>query len=632
MEYLADPETELLDDDQELKIPDLEGLLEEGGGSVKETIDLCEYLNDAGKRYTGVPDLTAHLKDAHPLRKRCKEQIGQVLYTAKKTPLKESVDVSDKDIDKLYDLGECGPKSAALVRDLGWAAKDSKDKVFDSIDAMGAALKERGEEYRRNRKIEKMGLRDYLNSEGCPAFVPGWGVTSATVTTGDVNTLYRIEGSGPGTIALLNSLEAQKKKFEDYPSLLAACKQTSAIRRAELAQMLSYSKVSVIPKPLKGATGTSHEIIRIAEESYSGPAAPYHTRELTSKGVRVDDSDELIPLIRKLHYSKKDAPVGGLSVEEGIHGLGEGSAGRIVNQKLKEKDARILEDVEALMEYLASEECLMMNECKELEPEELKHLLNAGHSLKETLNLCKYLNFRCHHFDTVPDLTEAIKEARLHTFTTKRTLKEMISSTMNHILPGWGEHILTHEVDFIFDECNCGLAILSYLRELVDGRKEFRTKEALVEQVKEMHQAAVAKRLVDVANIRDWLRGRHGEKCKLWATSIQASVDPTVRQTRTLFRIEGSNYGTAALLRAMQMHGKKTYDSVPAFLEGARAFSAEKHNEIFKMFVEKQGDIFRPPPGKKITVTLEGVAQLCEEIGRAVQQECRDRSRMPSSA
>jgi len=58
---------------------DLEILLEEGKGDVKETIDLLEYLNHAGKHYISVPDLTSHLNDAIPMRKEVKEQMKKII-------------------------------------------------------------------------------------------------------------------------------------------------------------------------------------------------------------------------------------------------------------------------------------------------------------------------------------------------------------------------------------------------------------------------------------------------------------------------------------------------------------------------------------------------------------------------
>lgn len=287
-------------------------------------------------------------------------------------------------------------------------------------------------------------------------------------------------------------------------------------------------------------------------------------------------------------------------------------AGRAYQKAQKEKKQRQKEDVDALIEYFASEECLMMNEVKELEKEDVEHLLDEMNTLRETLNLCKYLNHECHRFDSVPELTDVLVEARLEVGVAKRTMRDMITSTMNHILPGWGQDVMPPEIDEMYNEADCGLAVIPYLRELIDGRKTYKSRDALTSDMTAHHQAQVAQRRKELSTIRDWLHGKHGEPCKLWSGSAKSSPPVEIKQVRELFRIEKSSYGTAALLRGLQMAGK-TADSWPAFMTMARAFSEEKRGQILKSFQEKSGDIFRPQDGKPVVVTPQLVNLLVEE-------------------
>jgi len=151
-------------------------------------------------------------------------------------------------------------------------------------------------------------------------------VKKPEVTTGDVNALYRIENSGPGTIALLNALEVQKKKSDNFPALLGTAKSTSAAKRKEVADNLSSpAGAKLLPLPIKPALQpTSGEVTRLAEESTAGPATIVYLKELEKGPTKVDDTDDLIPILKKMHESRKDVPFVGLSAEEGFAGATKG--------------------------------------------------------------------------------------------------------------------------------------------------------------------------------------------------------------------------------------------------------------------------------------------------------------------
>eukprot|EP00456_Euglypha_rotunda_P037497 TRINITY_DN287_c0_g3_i1.p1 TRINITY_DN287_c0_g3~~TRINITY_DN287_c0_g3_i1.p1 ORF type:complete len:227 (+),score=59.08 TRINITY_DN287_c0_g3_i1:666-1346(+) len=78
--------------------------------------------------------------------------------------------------------------------------------------------------------------------------------------------------------------------------------------------------------------------------------------------------------------------------------------------------------------------------------------------------------------------------------------------------------------------------------------------------------------------------------------------------------------------------GPKTYDGAPEALATERTIDQLKGNEA--IIGADVAEFSKLKPGKSVEVLGESLQVLAvlPEIGRAVQQECRDRSRMPSSA
>jgi len=121
--------------------------------------------------------------------------------------------------------------------------------------------------------------------------------------------------------------------------------------------------------------------------------------------------------------------------------------------------------------------------------------------------------------------------------------------------------------------------------------------------------SSLEKRKQDIISITSWLNNQHGE-CRLWNDGVKGKLNLTPQDIMKLVRIEKTGYGTAALLRDVQMSGKKC-DSLDGLLIEAKAISERKRGEIGKAFDEKKGQIFLQPQG--IKVTPDGVKQLCED-------------------
>jgi len=229
----------------------------------------------------------------------------------------------------------------------------------------------------------------------------------------------------------------------------------------------------------------------------------------------------------------------------------------------------------------------------------------------------KFLDFRCQQYTSIKELYETLQEVRDVTPVTKRVMGEVIIAAPTYRLPGWGQKANHFDLDYIFEESNSGLAILSYLREMLQGTTRYSTKEDLTKAAHAIHEAMVERRKLDLENIRLWLRLEKGEPCKLWNVEGKRIVSSiTMKDVRDLFRIYNSSSGTVALLRCLQLEGKQ-YSKMKDLINRANFFAEENQNQILKHFIEKRNDIFRPfPPEINFEITLADIVLLCEE-GRA---------------
>jgi len=207
-EYLSSPECTLLpvvtDPIKELKTPDLLNLIDAGSG-IDNTIDLLEYLNDAGNKYNNVPEILAHLPEALPKKRKVKERSKALCNDKRNNLLPEPI--HDKDVEDLYDNAQIGPKTALVLRNLL-----DDGQTFPAVEALGEALQAGGYKKKKKDKDVKAAIKDYLNSPNSSAFTPNANKDKKEVTPREVNELWRNEKSGPGTIALLNALEDAGKK------------------------------------------------------------------------------------------------------------------------------------------------------------------------------------------------------------------------------------------------------------------------------------------------------------------------------------------------------------------------------------------------------------------------------------
>eukprot|EP00456_Euglypha_rotunda_P018800 TRINITY_DN16796_c0_g1_i12.p1 TRINITY_DN16796_c0_g1~~TRINITY_DN16796_c0_g1_i12.p1 ORF type:complete len:793 (-),score=225.29 TRINITY_DN16796_c0_g1_i12:27-2366(-) len=165
MNYLRDPDHEVLDPAGSAEIPDVKQLLDEAGG-LKEAVPLCDYLGDEGKSFGSVPEITAALPSARDRREREKKEMKEALNDPK-CKLAGGKPLTDAQIDKLHDDGGAGPHTGTALREL-----EAEGKAFPTPEALAEAVKEKERARKQRRKKDKKALQDYLASPSCDLFTP----------------------------------------------------------------------------------------------------------------------------------------------------------------------------------------------------------------------------------------------------------------------------------------------------------------------------------------------------------------------------------------------------------------------------------------------------------------------------
>jgi len=69
-------------------------------------------------------------------------------------------------------------------------------------------------------------------------------------------------------------------------------------------------------------------------------------------------------------------------------------------------------DIEAMINYLTSPDCELLDECNSLDHEDVRDLLKDAEGLQNGITLCDYLNEDNQNFDSVPDITNALPIAK----------------------------------------------------------------------------------------------------------------------------------------------------------------------------------------------------------------------------
>eukprot|EP00456_Euglypha_rotunda_P018804 TRINITY_DN16796_c0_g1_i28.p1 TRINITY_DN16796_c0_g1~~TRINITY_DN16796_c0_g1_i28.p1 ORF type:complete len:493 (-),score=155.77 TRINITY_DN16796_c0_g1_i28:27-1505(-) len=416
-EYLTGPDCDLFsdakDDAKDMKTPDLFDALEEGKG-LDNTIDLCQYLDEDGKKFATLPDLVKHLKDALPKKRKVKDRMKKLVGDPARGLLPDPSDtgdapVNDKDVEDLYDETKAGPQTAALVRELV-----DDGRKFSSIPELGEALKDAARARKKRQKDDKAALRDYLEDPTCPAFTPEANKDKKEIDPHAINDLYKQEKSGPGTVALLNALEEAPRKAKSVPDLLAAAKDLSAKKRKELQDHLADPKCPAYSdnKAHDVKKDTSPDMTSIlAAESEAGPATLADLKAVEAAGKKVQDTEDLIPLIKAQHKKKKDVPKSSLTAEEKKSGDGVGAASKGFDDAMAKQDP----DGEraALADYLKNPDVGLLDEpARDLSPKDLDAILAEGDgTAKDAIDKCEYLDHDGRRFPAADDLADHLRDA-----------------------------------------------------------------------------------------------------------------------------------------------------------------------------------------------------------------------------
>eukprot|EP00808_Paulinella_micropora_P011659 g82013.t1 len=607
LDYFADPEVDLLSSIDNLTAADVLPIIREAG-SVEEAVDLCEYLNAVGRTFDSGAALAHALEDAEPIRHKVKGEMLKILSDVKKQPLEMKLENLDNTVvDTVYAGAKAGPRTSQHLRHISYdLIKHPEKKKISTLEDLSSQIHIKDQVEKQQRIKEKQAMQSYLNSDEARGLltIPEEG----KVTFKDVNALYRIENSGKGTMALLNVMEAQGKQFAEFHELLEVGKEVSAKARSEALQYLqSEEAMELFIEAPRYATPKIADFVSLVEESACGPAIAMHMKQARFMDLKVEELSDLVPVFVDLHDAKLNATE--VTPEERNAGLG-GSASKSITAKASKMDVSE-EDLEALMEYFSSENCQMMDDVKELEPEDLAHLLNEGNNLAETLALCSYLNYRNAVFKSVPELTEAIKGARAKSTSAKSQAKELLSSS--NVLNGPG--LTMKDFEALYTAAGAGPLILPLVHELVEeNNRQFDSVEALGQELKKRYESLVAERRKHLEAVQSWLEKKHGG-CRLWKGDPKAMGGVPMKYVRELFANEQSGYGTAALLHQLQVGGGD-YASIQELLAAAKKKSQEKRQESLTKMIKQGPEVFR----QSMPITADRIDQLVEdaEIGPAL--------------
>eukprot|EP00457_Paulinella_chromatophora_P000012 gb/GEZN01000012.1/.p1 GENE.gb/GEZN01000012.1/~~gb/GEZN01000012.1/.p1 ORF type:complete len:4989 (+),score=1206.50 gb/GEZN01000012.1/:84-15050(+) len=605
LDYFADPEVDLLAPIVNLTASDVSPVIQEAG-SARDAMDLCEYLNAVGRVFQTGQELADNLQDAIPIRQQVKKEMLQLLSDVKKVNLEpRPTPVDNAVVDVVYDTAGAGPRIPPLLREHTRHVTQGKIQPAKTPEELGGRLSVMAGKEKAQRMQDKRSMQDFLNSPGAKTLL----VEVKEVSMQEINALYRIENSGKGTMALLNAMEAQGKQYSEIHELISASKVFSAGKRLEVLEYLESTEGEALFTAPKYNRPKIAQVVELAEMSQAGPAVLMHIKQARFMDLKVDEYEDLMEEIVEMHENKLNAE--DLTDEEKQAGLG-GHASQAISKAAGAHEPTE-EDLEVLMDLFSSEDCWMMNAVQELEPEDLKHLVQEGQSLNDALILCHYLNYRNAAFTSVPELTTAIKGARAEAVSAKSQVKELLATSS--VLPGdLGAKLTGRQFEALYQKAYAGPLMLPLLRDMVDENKQCASVEALGEELNARWKAEVEVRKKHWAAVKSWLEGKHGS-CRVWKGEPKEIGDVPMSAIRRLFLNEQTGYGTAALLHQLQVGGAAC-TSVPELLAVAEEKSKAKRAEIFTKLTKQAPEIFRVPT----QVTDERVKNLCEEalIGPAL--------------
>jgi hypothetical protein len=548
LSYLAGDEVDLLDM-AGVGPQDLDVILAECDGA-PDAIDQCQYLNKDGRRFASPAELADALKDALPKRQAVQEQVQALLNDPKKKLLGSPVDAGQA--AAVYQAAEAGPQTAAELRRLG-----EDGKTFGSPEEVAAALKTNAAGSRAKAKQEKAAMKSFLEDPQCPLFSPQGNQSKDEVPARAVNDLFRNEHSGPGTAALLDSLPSDNK-FDSVPELLAAAKQVSGAKRKELSDHLNGPGTTVFeskdtPRPGQDA------VARLAEESEAGPLALPLLKNLEAKGTQVEDSDDLIPLVRAAQAARRPrvVPLAAQALSAGV----------------AEAQQAQREDLEALKNYLASPGVHVLDDAKQVTAEDLVPVFETGGDLENTLAAIKEINDSGESYTDPESLVGGMQERQAKDLEAGQQARSFLADPENNLLGGVE---LTEEDLQGLGDVGPMEEVPGHLRALAAEGREFGGVDALQDAVREKQRAAAKEKRKAQAALERYLAD---PSCPLFTDAGNKEKKIGGQEAAQLYEVEGTLDGTGALLNALEEDGKK-YDTFPTLLEAAKSLAGQRKKDL----------------------------------------------------
>eukprot|EP00457_Paulinella_chromatophora_P000260 gb/GEZN01000260.1/.p1 GENE.gb/GEZN01000260.1/~~gb/GEZN01000260.1/.p1 ORF type:complete len:1554 (+),score=235.89 gb/GEZN01000260.1/:79-4662(+) len=559
LDYLKDPDRDVSFDFKDGASPspsDLRHLMDTNGGLV-QTMQLLDYLENI-EPFQAVPEIITKMPKAKKAQEEQIVLIEQLLQPTQGILLSENPDqkIGREEARALHDEALVGRKTVARLSDI-CHSKTKFSKMKELAEAVGEA---HAAKKKRTRK-EKEALKNYLNEATNGLFTAEGNAATRTrqLTKSHVDQLFRVEKSGMGTAATLDTFLKAGMQFFSPVELHVAAEQESKSKRSELAAYLNDPACKAV-SPAKRAKFDSspNALEELVEEGEAGPQTKSLLEILVKEGKSFENVNEMAPWVRV--YA--NIPIG--------------PAGEAVLRCRLHED-----DIDKLIDFFSRPDVSLLNGAEDMPQKDLETLLNEEGGYDNVVDLCGYLNKEGFQFGVVLELVPAIrKEARPRRLEVKERMKMILNHWNARLL---GKPVTDADVNYLYRSANVGWASGKLLHDLAERGGSYQSLSHLAEALKESSKAFDIKSHAEMGVFSLFLQD---PSCPLFTPGVSGrEVDyGTVMK---MYRIEHSGPGTAVLLDCMARSGRK-FDSLPAFLNAAKAYSIGSRN-LLRLYLQEQG-------------------------------------------
>jgi len=376
-------------------------------------------------------------------------------------------------------------------------------------------------------KDAKAALHQYLMSEECHLFKK---TNERVIKQAEINKLFALEKTGPGTIALVTELVAQLDAVDTFVELLEKATALSKQRRDQLLQYLRVDCKLVEPAVKKEVNERIADQLRV--QGTAGPVTVTRLKELEEQKKKFAKIEDFILPVQKAQLLQRNPLL-----------------------------AASFEDLEQLLDYFASPECKLLNAAQTIDEKDLHDLWRICPTTGTTLDYCKYLQEQGVVFDHVMKLTGVVKNMR-------NIVHELYALLTNKTAPLFPPtlKITTRDADSLYlSSCTNPLPVL---QECVAEKRKFTSMEQLRQAMITLEKKKGADCLREFFNQRD---------VKLLDRVKQISDD----QFYTLIKVGGNIETTIQHCKILNQK-RQNYPSTEQLAKAIH----QKHQELRKEYEE----------------------------------------------